>query len=574
MFEKRKTSLFAKSGIAAHTPTASTSAFVKESLKASATTTALGNGAVKFTTTGNDFVDQFGKVTNYKAPRAFSDVAKDMSLLFSQDRRLAIAFMFYLRMVTRVVAFFDGLRTSVSQRGQGLKHEGIMRMIWLAVHHPDLFAKNLHLLVAVGSWKDIFVMLQYDLIYNGWENRKLDWKFLGEFLLAGLENPNTSNLVKKYLPQIKANSACKTVDAQADNIISKWICSLLFGTKEHDVASRRAADYKKYRVLKTSGTAHQWQQLISKGKMLEINFNTIAGRALAQLVSGKFIVNNKLEADYEKWLATKPIAKYTGFVYELFLPLGITHRANPLKQYQEDTINKQFLGLIETAKKGMKEGDGGLMVVIDSSGSMTSVVPGTKVSAYSVAKSMALYFSYLLKGPFSDHFLEFSDSTIMKTWKGKTPLDKYRNERSSIVAGTNFQSVGNHFGKILKSGIPESEFPSGILCVSDGCFNNSGSNKTETKALKARLKKYGFSDEYINNFKIILWDVPNNYYGKPQTAFEEFADTPNLFQFSGLDGSVVAFLTGTTHQTTTVPTTSEELFLAAMDQEVLNMVEV
>ncbi len=222
----------------------------------------------------------------------------------------------------------------------------------------------------------------------------------------------------------------------------------------------------------------------------------------------------------------------------------------------------------------MKEGDGGLIVVIDSSGSMTTQVPGTKVSAYSVAKSMALYFSYLLKGQFSDHFLEFSNDTIMKTWKGSTPIDKYRNETSAIVAGTNFQSVGDHFGKILKSGVAESDFPTGILCVSDGCFNNSGSNKSETKALKARLKKYGFSDDYIKNFKIILWDVPNSYYGsKSQTAFEDFADCPNLFHISGLDPAAVAFITGVEGQKST-PKSSEELFDAAMDQECLRMIEI
>ena len=85
---------------------------------------------------------------------------------------------------------------------------------------------------------------------------------------------------------------------------------------------------------------------------------------------------------------------------------------------------------------------------------------------------------------------------------------------------------------------------------------------------------YGFSQKYVDNFKVILWDIPNGYYGgKSQTAFEEFADCPNLFHISGLDGSAVAFITGVEGQITT-PKNSEELFLAAMNQEVLNMLEV
>lgn len=569
MFSTKKQQLFSskKTGGNESVSTIPKNPFIRAGLKKSLTTTALGNGAVKLKSSGNDFVDQFGKITNYKAPRSFGDITKDMSLLWSQNPLTTLCFLFYVRMVTRVTSLFDGKKTETTQRGQGLKHEGIFRMIWVAVNYPETFKKNISLFISVGSWKDIFTMLSYDLQYNGWDDRKLDWEFMGNLILAGLENPKTSELVKKYLPQIKANSKCTTLESQADNIIAKWICSLLFGNKE------TASSYKKYRKLKSSGTAHEWQKLISQKKFLKINFNTVAGRALASMVSGKFLKNQGLEAGYQKWLETKPVAKYTGYVYELFSALGTGHNAITLKKYQEDTINKQFLGLIETAKKGMKEGDGGLIVVVDSSGSMTSQVPGTKVSAYSVAKSMALYFSYLLKGQFSDHFLEFSNDTIMKTWKGATPVDKYRNERSAIVAGTNFQSVGDHFGKILKSGVAESDFPTGILCVSDGCFNNSGSNKSETKALRARLKKYGFSDDYVKNFKVILWDVPNGYYGKSQTAFEDFADCPNLFHISGLDPAAVAFITGVEGQKST-PKSSEELFDAAMDQEILNILEV
>lgn len=87
------------------------------------------------------------------------------------------------------------------------------------------------------------------------------------------------------------------------------------------------------------------------------------------------------------------------------------------------------------------------------------------------------------------------------------------------------------------------------------------------------LSQGGFSKEYVNNFKVILWDIPNGYYGKPQTAFEDFADTPNLFYMSGLDGSAIAFILGTEYNPT-IPKTAEELFLAAMNQEVLFLLEV
>ena len=85
----------------------------------------------------------------------------------------------------------------------------------------------------------------------------------------------------------------------------------------------------------------------------------------------------------------------------------------------------------------------------------------------------------------------------------------------------------------------------------------------------------GFSKEYVDNFKIVLWDVPNRYYGgKSQTAFESFADAPNLFYMAGFDPSAVAFLTGTNPKTEATPKNAKELFDAAMDQEIMRLVQV
>ena len=415
------------------------------------------------------------------------------------------------------------------------------------------------------------VFLQQKGAYNDWNNRKLNWDVFGNLIKAGLENPNTSELLKKYLPQIKARSVCHTVEAQADTIIAKWLCSIFYGKSETNQGSK----YKLYRKLKSTGTAHQWQQLISKHKMLEIDFDTVHGRALAQLVSGKFLANQGLEAKYETWIESKPVAKYTGYVYELLSPVKDGYRNNKLKSYQESTINKQFYGMVETAKNGMNE-NSSLLVVVDSSSSMTDNVPGTKVSSYDVAKSMALFFSYLLKGPFEKAWMEFNSIAKLKFWTGSTPVLNLQNDNSEAYGSTDFQSVARVWVDMIKQGIPEAHFPTGILCVSDGCFNTTSKNKTNYNALRASLWGAGFSVEYLENFKVILWDIPNSYYGSSQPAkFEDFADTPGLFHLSGLDGSIIAFITGTKSQEgKALPKTSEELFLAAMDQEVLNLIEV
>lgn len=544
----------------------SKNAFVNAGMKNTAKTRS-GNGAVKFATTGKPFVDEFGQCGAYKKPRSFTDIIKSMQTLWAESHLICVKFLCYLRMITRQVQFPDGTKTEHVQRGQGLKHEGIFRMTWLAVNHPDVFWNNIHIFISVGGWKDVITMLNYDLQYHNWNGRKLDWTKFGQLILASLENPKTANLVKKYLPQIRAKNACKTVEAQADNIIAKWVCSLLFGGKYDD---DNYSKYRKYRKLKNSGTAHEWQKIISTGNMLRIDFNSIHGRALAQLVTGKFLKNNHLEARYTKWVESKPMIKYTGYVYELLATIK-----EAVTGYKEQTIIKQFAQLVETAKKGITPGTS-LIVVRDTSGSMNSPATGTKINAGDIAKGLALFFSEMLPaGHFANSWIEFHSIATFRQWNGSNVVEKWRNDRSAYVGGTDFQSVIQLFCDFKRKGVPESEFPTGILCLSDGEFNPAQLGRTNVEQALISLRTAGFSQAYISRFQIVLWNLRSGFYG-PNTGgkFETYGGVPNVFYFGGLDGSVVSFLTGTVGSTRKPPETAEELFDAAMDQEVLNLIEL
>lgn len=555
-----------------------TSEFVRVGLRTSASnlTTALGNNALKLKSTGNSFVDQFGKVTQYRELRTFQAISEDMSLLWSQDPLKTLKFAAYLRNITRQTALISGDKLSKVQVGQGLKHESIYRLMWIAINHPDVFWKNIEYIVAAGSWQDVFQMLAYDLKYHGWDDRKLDWPKFGELLIVAGATSHTTNLVRKYMPTIRAKKNCKTLEAKCDNLVAKWFCSLMFGAKPLNVPDGAfyGSTYKQYRLIKNRGTAHQWQQLISKKMMDALDFKTIHGRALTKLVGSKFLENNNLTTKYEEWISSQPIAKFTGYPYELLAPVKIGYSNAPLKSWQLKTIDAQFLGLIELAKELIGDAQSGYITVLDSSSSMTSPVPGTKVSSYSVAKAMALYFSYLLKGPFANTFMEFNDKAGLIAWKGDTPTAKIQNDRAEAYGSTNFQSVTETFIQLRAAGVPESDFPTGLLCISDGCFNKAPLNETNVTYLRRGLRGGGFSSEYVDQLKIVFWDIPNNHYGATQTAFEAYVDTPNVFHLSGLDTAAVSFLFGDKSKEKAAPKTSEELFEAAMDQELLNLLEL
>lgn len=552
------------------------------------------NGALKYKTSGYSagslFVNQFATVATYKNPRSFEDISRDMATLYAVDQEMAVKFILYLRMITRQVSLFDGTKTKSAQRGAGLKHEAITRMVWLAVNAPETFAKNLELFISVGSWQDVIKMLSYDLQYNDWKGRVLDWQFMGNVILAGLENPNTTNLVRKYLPTIKSNKpdgnglSKLTLEAQADNVISKWICSLLFGTKKDE----KGKTYKQYRQLKKNGNAHQWQQLISQGKHNLVDFSTVHGRALSSMVSGKYLKNHGLENKYQEWIATKPVAKFTGYPYELaqLIPTST-------KQFQKDTINAQFNQLVEVSKKGLVNAGIRPMTVIDISGSMSypMYIGGGKtgtLKSKEVAFSSAIFFNEMQDktSPFYNTYMKFSYGASMATFTGNNFISKYTTSCYGSGGGnTDFQSIFNTFVDFKRQNpdVSEELVPNFLVVFSDGQFDGiSTSLKTNVELGREKLASV-FSKEFCDNFGICFVDLPNTCSGfrlPPKPTFETFGNCKNTFYFSGYDMSPLGFLFGVEAKVNketgeiVIPKTAEELFEAAMDQEILNLVTI
>lgn len=564
MFDKKVNSLL--KGKSKNTFTENT--FIKNALKISAETLSC-NGALKYSTSGDDFVDDFVNISRYKEPRSFQEVSKTMQKLWSIDPTDTIKLALYIRLITRksqLIRNHDKAKVFETQKGQGLRHEGIMRMLWLAINYKAVFLNNIPLYISAGSWKDLITMLNLDLQYHGWKNRKLNWYLFSLVIRSGLSNPNSSELVKKYLPTIRTNSKCKTLESQADTIIGRWLAKEIFPGVAKNVA------FKQYRKLKSSGNAHIWQQQISQQLFNEIKFDTIAGRALQLIVNSKFLQNHNLRDNYLEWIQSKSTAKYTGFVFELFKPIdvnGYYYREFCFPEIDEvakATINAQFAGLVQTANV-----ETNFLVARDISGSMSSNAVGCNMSSYSIAKAMALYFSEFLNGPFANSYVEFADECRLKQWKGNTIVDKWLNDNYSCIGSTNFLSIAILFARLKSQGVSESDFPNGLLCLSDGEYNFCGDNVTNFKEFRNILSEAGFSHEFVENFKLVLWDIPNDHYGSNKTKFEDFADAPNCFHISGYDSSAVSFLLeGGEFKST--PKNSRELFEAAMNQELLNLV--
>ena len=112
-----------------------------------------------------------------------------------------------------------------------------------------------------------------------------------------------------------------------------------------------------------------------------------------------------------------------------------------------------------------------------------------------------------MKGRFQKAWIEFNSDAQMHVWEGETPLEQWFNDRSDYVGSTNFDSVIRLFARLKIQGVPEEEFPKGILCISDTEFNPSQLNKTSVEAAHSILRSAGFSDEYIDNLRYLACEI-------------------------------------------------------------------
>jgi hypothetical protein len=486
------------------------------------------NGAISYSTIGTALLDQFGKAASYRG-RDIETVWAEQSILWSENSEKALKFPFYLRMITRQSNITGGKKTEKVQRGAGVRDEAFKRLLWIAKYHPEEFYRNLWLLPVVGSWKDLWVLLTFD-----GADEYLDENKFFEVFAEGINDPNSKDLVKKYMPRIRSSKKCTTSWSMKTNKLAKHF------------ADAAGWSYKDYRTYKTSGEAHTFQKIICKGLYKNIDWKTIPGKALLNLVSGNFLKKHKLENSYLDWIKSQPIAKFNGYAYELGRKLGChTYELAKTSLITKVTIDKQFEGLIATASKDNGAIKGNVLCALDTSGSMTGpALDKSGTTPFHVCVSLGIYFSELNQGAFHNTVAMFDDTSTMLTLKGKTFSEKWSEIISQRTAwgSTNFQSIIDLLVKTrtYHPDIPLNDYPETLIVVSDMQFNPTSFNEQTNYELAMNKLKRVFPKEYVDNFKIIWWYCTN----RKTNDFPSTMDDAGTYMFSGFDPAVITFLLG------------------------------
>ena len=525
------------------------------------------NGAISYSTIGNALLDQFGKAGTYRG-RNIADVWSEQERLWAENPEMALKFPFYLRMITRQTNIVGGGKTEAVQKGQGAKDESFKRLLWIAKYHPDEFYHNLWVLPVVGSWKDLWALLAFD-----GASEYLDTKKFFSVMAEGINDENHKDLVKKYLPRIRSEKKCTTSWAKRTNALAK------------EFANFAGWSYKDYREFKATGKAHEFQTFICKGLYKDIKWNAIPGKALLNLVSGKFLKNHNLTDGYLAWLKTQPVAKFNGYAFELGRKLRSYNYGGP-DLATKTTIDKQFDGLIATAKKDGRPIEGNVLCGLDVSASMTWVtLDNAGTMPYDVCLSLGIYFSELNEGAFHNVVADFSDRSTLRTLSGSFS-DKWNYLRKNCNGwgSTNFQSLVDLIVDTRKKRpeIPLDDFPKTLLVVSDMQFNPSNGyydasgkyvrEMTNYETAMAKLREV-FPKEFVDEFKIIWW-----YCASRQTSdFPSTMDDAGSYMVSGFDGAIISFLLGGDMPEKVVDgkkvqPSMEDIINAAFNQEALALI--
>ena len=279
-----------------------------------------------------------------------------------------------------------------------------------------------------------------------------------------------------------------------------------------------------------------------------------------------------------EWLKKQPVAKFNGYAYELGMKIGNRYCMN-LPAVQKITIDKQFDGLIETAKKDDGGIKGNVLCALDTSGSMGCIISGGPdgLTSYDVCVSLGIYFSELNTGAFHNHVAMFDSVSRMLELKGSFS-DKWFQIRNASTAwgSTNVQSIVDMVirTRMQHPEIPIEDYPWTWLIVSDMQFNPCGS-ESNYEAIQRKLRTV-FPDEVVDKLKIVWW-----YCAGREAASKDVPATMDhggQYLFSGFDGAVVSLLLGGEAKIDektgkVVQPTMEEMVNIALTQEVLTLVQ-
>ena len=393
------------------------------------------NGAVGYRTSGKKLLDLNFSITSLRN-NSKSQIVDKFVDAFYEDKMLAIKWLFYCR---------D--REAIGERRT---FRTILK--YLASDHTEVANAIVQLIPEYGRFDDLWCLLDTEV------------------------KDNVVTLVKKQLNEDAKNM----MENKPISLLAKWLAS-------ENASSKETKRYAK--ILRTGlrMTQRQYRKTLSKlraylnvveVKMSAKEWNGIDYSAVpsrANLVYNNAFLRNDEERRREYLAALERGDKNVKINASVLFPHDIVHRYVDGGWYRNVKAKDTTLEELWKALPDYVKGAGNTICVADGSGSMTSTVGGTNVTALDVANALAIYFAERSSGQFKDNYITFSerpqlvDFSKANTLREKIAIALKHNE----VANTNIEAV---FDLILKTAVSKNmtqdELPQNILILSDMEFDS------------------------------------------------------------------------------------------------------
>lgn len=438
---------------------------MKETLDEDFNESVTENGAVGYRTTGKEILDFNFKVASYRS-RSEEEIIRDFEKVWLDNKVLAMQFLFFIR-----------------DREEGLGERRLFRVIikHLAQVEPEMTKKVVPVIAEYGRWDDLLELFDTPL------EEYTIMEVLGKQILEDskkYEQGESISLLAKWLPSINASS--KVQKERAKKIIKygelkeKEYRELLSNLRKHiDVTERKMC-------------ANEWDKIKYENVPSKANLN----------YSNAFLRHDE-ERRREFLEAVQKGEKKVnaGMLY----PHDIVHKYTNGSYYGTMNIDETLEELWKALP--VKEIENTL-VVADGSGSMTSSVGNTNITALDVANALAIYFAEHNKGEFKDKYITFSENPQYVDFNGCTSLrDKIRKALSySEVENTNIEKV---FKLILETGkeykLAQKDMPKNILIISDMEFDYAVDGDLSLRLFDSISQQYAIAGYKLP--RLIFWNV-------------------------------------------------------------------
>ena len=447
---------------------------LKETLNEDYNVSVTENGALGYRTTGKALLDLNFSISSLRNKTEKEIVDKFVDA-FYEDKMLAVKWLFYAR---------------DAREGVGERRTFRAIMKYLASDHPDIAKAVLELIPEYGRWDDLWCLLGTELRYD------------------------IIDLVKKQLNQDAKNM----MENKPISLLAKWCPSCnasSFETKKLANDIRKELGFTPAQYRKTLSKLRKYLDVVevkmSNKEWSEIDYAAVPSRA--NLIYNSAFLRNDEERRRE--YLSKLEKGETKINAGVLFPHDIVHKYSTGNGWYSVGVKSTTDTTLEELWKALPDyvnGSGNTICVADGSGSMTSRIGGTNISALEVANALAIYFAERSSGQFKDNYITFShrpqlvDFSKAKTLREKIEIALKHNE----VADTNVEAV---FDLILQTAInknmTQDELPQNILILSDMEFNScvctNGRSRLDSRLFKVIADKY--AEHGYKLPRLVFWNI-------------------------------------------------------------------